>query len=108
MSIQKKYLIIYKKHINLPYFTSHNSNNTPNCPLYPLVFKLIFEHFMNHFYFTFFKQLSTAYFNSAVDIYFNDEEIRDMIFKGYSVVYEVDTENGLIIILNIFHKNQLL
>lgn len=41
-------------------------------------------------------------------LYFNNEEIRDMIFKGYTVVYEADIENGLIIILNIFNKNQPL
>ncbi|MCK9336932.1 MAG: type II toxin-antitoxin system RelE/ParE family toxin [Arcobacteraceae bacterium] len=38
--------------------------------------------------------------------YFNDINIRDMIFKGYTIVYEIDTTNNQIIVLNIFDKNK--
>ncbi len=34
-------------------------------------------------------------------IYFDDENIRDMIFKGYSVVYWVDKSNNQLVILGI-------
>jgi plasmid stabilization system protein ParE len=38
--------------------------------------------------------------------YFDDDDIRDMTFKGYTVVYEVLTKQDSIIILNIFNKNK--
>jgi len=40
--------------------------------------------------------------------YFNDEKVRDMTFKGYIIIYEVDLENNTIVILNIFQKNEPL
>ena len=36
--------------------------------------------------------------------YFDDENIRDMIFEGYTIVYKVEQDS--IIILRIFNKNQ--
>ncbi len=38
--------------------------------------------------------------------YDRDKNVRDMIFKGYTIVYEVDISNSIIIILNIFNKNK--
>lgn len=40
-------------------------------------------------------------------IYFDDDTIRDMIFKKYTIVYEIDIQNDQIIILDIFNKNKL-
>ncbi|MFT7860766.1 MAG: type II toxin-antitoxin system RelE/ParE family toxin [Sulfurimonas sp.] len=40
--------------------------------------------------------------------YFDDEKVRDMTFKGYTIIYEVDLNNNCIIILNIFQKNKPL
>jgi len=40
--------------------------------------------------------------------YFNDEKIRDMTFKKYTIIYEINFDNNLIIILNIFQKNKPL
>jgi len=37
-------------------------------------------------------------------IYFNNENIRDMIFKNYTIIYEVDDNS--INILTIFNKNK--
>jgi len=37
--------------------------------------------------------------------YFNDENIRDMIFEGYSIIYRVDTDKNIIEILEIFNQN---
>lgn len=34
-------------------------------------------------------------------IYFEDENIRDLIFKGYTIVYKVDEQNETILIIGI-------
>ena len=34
-------------------------------------------------------------------IYFNNEDIRDLIYKGYTIVYKIDTDKNSIIILGI-------
>ena len=39
-------------------------------------------------------------------IYFNDENIRDMIFKGYTIVYRIKPIKKEIEILRIFNKNK--
>ena len=43
-------------------------------------------------------------------IYFDDEDIRDLIFKGYTVTYYLDTENDKILILGIkkYKKDYLI
>lgn len=35
----------------------------------------------------------------------NDENVRELIYKGYTVPFEIDTENNKIIILGIFNQN---
>ena len=37
-----------------------------------------------------------------VSLYYEDENIRDYIFKGYTIPYLVDEENDLIVVLDIF------
>ena len=39
-------------------------------------------------------------------IYFDDTNIRDMVFKGYTITYEVDPENNTIVIMDIFNQNK--
>jgi len=39
-------------------------------------------------------------------IYFNNENIRDMIFKRYTLNYEINLESNTIFILSIFNKNK--
>lgn len=34
--------------------------------------------------------------------YYDDENVRDMIFKGYTIPYLIDTDKNLIVILDIF------
>ncbi len=34
-------------------------------------------------------------------IYFDDDNIRDLIYKGYTVVYKVDEEKSIITVLGI-------
>lgn len=40
--------------------------------------------------------------------YFEDENIRDMITKGYTIVYAINLKKDEIIILNIFNRNKPL
>lgn len=39
-------------------------------------------------------------------IYFEDKNIRDMIFKSYTIVYKVDTQENTINIADIFNQNK--
>jgi len=41
-------------------------------------------------------------------IYFNNGNIRDMIYKGYTINYKINLKKDLIEILRIFNKNKLL
>ena len=38
-------------------------------------------------------------------IYFNDDAIRDMVYMGYTIVYEVNKEQNTLEILSIFNQN---
>ena len=38
-------------------------------------------------------------------IYFEDENIRDMVFNGYTIIYKIDEPKQQIKILEIFKKN---
>ncbi len=52
------------------------------------------------------KNLPNYPYKFRKSFYFDNDEIRDMIFKRYTVVYEIDLNNNLIILLNIFNKNK--
>jgi len=39
-------------------------------------------------------------------IYFDDENIRDMIFRGYTVNYKIDLDKDIVYILSIFNQNK--
>ena len=38
-------------------------------------------------------------------IYFDNEEIRDMVYMGYTIVYEVNKEKNTLELLSIFNQN---
>ena len=38
-------------------------------------------------------------------IYFDNDEIRDMVYRGYTVVYEINTEKNTLELLSIFNQN---
>jgi len=38
--------------------------------------------------------------------YFDNENIRDMIYKGYTIIYRVDEVKSTIDIVRMFHKNK--
>jgi len=40
-------------------------------------------------------------YKNRKSIYFYDENIRDLIYKGYTIVYEVDKNNNRIVIIGI-------
>ena len=54
------------------------------------------------------KNLPNFPYKFRKSYYFDDEKVRDMIFKGYTIVYEVNLDDNMIIILNIFQKNEPL
>ena len=39
-------------------------------------------------------------------IYFNNENIRDMFYKGYTINYKINFKKNLIEVLRIFNKNK--
>ena len=41
-------------------------------------------------------------------IYFEDEQIRDLIFKGYTIPYKIDKSNDRIVILGIKKYTEVL
>jgi len=45
-------------------------------------------------------------FQYRPSFYFNDKNIRDMTFKGYTIVYEVNFEKDCIEILQMFNRNK--
>jgi len=38
--------------------------------------------------------------------YFNDKNIRDMTYKGYTIIYEVNFKEDFIEVLKIFNRNK--
>lgn len=45
-------------------------------------------------------------YKHRTSIYFDNENIRDMIFKKYTINYEVDLNKNTIFILSIFNENK--
>ena len=39
-------------------------------------------------------------------IYFDNNDIRDMIFKRYTIVYKIEIEDNIIVIVDIFNQNK--
>ena len=52
------------------------------------------------------ENLPYSPFKYRKSIYFNDENIRDMIFKGYTIVYKIYPLEDSIYILDIFNQNK--
>ena len=38
--------------------------------------------------------------------YFDNDNIRDMVYKGYTIIYKVDLKKNTIDIIRIFNKNK--
>ncbi len=51
------------------------------------------------------NNLTNFPYKYRVSYYHNDKNTRDMIFKGYTIIYRISQEKQLIEILEIFNKN---
>ncbi|HIP61223.1 MAG TPA: type II toxin-antitoxin system RelE/ParE family toxin [Sulfurovum sp.] len=52
------------------------------------------------------KNIQNFPYKYRKSIYFENKNIRDMIFKGYTIVYKVDTQENSINIADIFNHNK--
>ena len=52
------------------------------------------------------KNLDFMPYRNRESIYYDDEDIRDMIFKGYVIIYKIDNSKNSIFVLNII-KNRV-
>ncbi len=52
------------------------------------------------------KSLNHFPYKFRKSIYFDNQNIRDMIFNGYTIIYKVNLKDNIIEILTIFNKNK--
>ena len=52
------------------------------------------------------EEIPNSPFKYRKSIYFNNDNIRDMTFKGYTIIYRVNIKKDLIEIIRIFNKNK--
>jgi len=52
------------------------------------------------------NSISNFPFKYRKSIYFNNENIRDMTFKGYTIIYRINNKKDLIEVIRIFNKNK--
>lgn len=52
------------------------------------------------------NDLTNFPYKNRQSTYFDDKNIRDMIFKGYTIVYEIKLDKNLLEILDIFNQNK--
>jgi len=73
-----------------------------------ILLKINFQHLKNSKkeLFEQIKNLPDFPYKFRKSYYFDDEKMRDMTYKDYTIIYEVDLDNNIIIILNIFQKNK--
>jgi len=45
-------------------------------------------------------------FKYRKSIYFDNENIRDMTFKGYTIIYRINIKKDLLEVIRIFNKNK--
>ncbi len=58
------------------------------------------KRFKNELY-TSIKTIVDMPYKHRKSIYFNDDNMRDLIFKGYTIAYEIDKNNNRIVIMGI-------
>ena len=51
-------------------------------------------------------EIPTNPYKYRQSFYFDDKNIRDMIYKGYTIIYEINFQKNHIEILNIFNRNR--
>ncbi len=52
------------------------------------------------------KELPANLYKYKQSLYFNDKNIREMTYKTYTLIYEINFEKDSIEILKIFNKNK--
>ena len=52
------------------------------------------------------KNIPNYPYKHKKSIYFDDKNIRDLIYKKHTIIYEVNLEENTIEILNIFNQNK--
>ena len=52
------------------------------------------------------KNLNNSPFKYRPSIYFDNENIRDMTYKGYTIIYKVNMQEKAIIVADIFNQNK--
>ena len=52
------------------------------------------------------NKITTFPYKYRPSLYFDDENIRDMTFKTYTINYEIDLNKNTIFILSIFNQNK--
>ncbi len=52
------------------------------------------------------KNIPNFPYKHRKSIYFNDENIRDMIFKKYTINYEIDLDNNKTSVFSVFNRNK--
>jgi len=52
------------------------------------------------------NQIQNFPYKYRLSYYFDDENIRDMTFKTYTINYEIDLNENTIFILSIFNQNK--
>lgn len=52
------------------------------------------------------NNLPTFPYKFKKSIYFDNNNIRDMVYKGYTIIYKVNLEKNSIDIIRIFNKNK--
>ena len=52
------------------------------------------------------EEIQNFPFKHRKSIYFNDDNIRDMIFNGYTIIYRINIKKDLIEVIQIFNKNK--
>jgi plasmid stabilization system protein ParE len=51
------------------------------------------------------KLLQDSPYQSKKSIYFDNDEVRDMVYMGYTIVYEINQEQNTLELLSIFNQN---
>ena len=54
------------------------------------------------------KNLNNSPFKYRQSDYFNNENIRDMTYMGYTIIYKVYLEKNTIVVVDIFNQNKPL
>ncbi|MDX9743629.1 MAG: type II toxin-antitoxin system RelE/ParE family toxin [Arcobacteraceae bacterium] len=90
MTLRRSELFLKKLTVILVFIAKDSKDNARN-------FKSSLQHSLN--------QIENFPYKYRKSIYFDDENIRDFIFKGYCIPYYIDQKNNEIVLLSILKWN---